>query len=198
MQSGSFPQFVLRAIGWLIVTMVVWWLASPLLTWPVKLLAELVAHVGLGDLVQTVEQHGDKISFVTSLKGGSATTAAAATGLVSDDIDVRHYSFGLPLLAALILAAAAPNRLRNLLLGFVILIPFQTWGVLAEFLVDIGSAFGPRVASQTGFSAWQRELIAFAYQFGTLILPTVVPAIVWVLMHRQILEGFADRRKVQA
>jgi hypothetical protein len=44
------------------------------------------------------------------------------------------------------------------------------------------------VASQTGFSAWQREVIAFAYQFGTLILPTVVPAILWVLLHRGFLE----------
>jgi hypothetical protein len=31
-------------------------------------------------------------------------------------------------------------------------------------------------------------VIAFAYQFGTLILPTVVPAIVWVLGHRAFLE----------
>ena len=113
---------------------------------------------------------------------------------MSDDIDVRHFTFGLPLLAALILAARAPHRARNLLIGYAILLPFQTWGVVAEFLADIAAGFGPGVASQTGFSAWQREAIAFAYQFGTLILPTVVPAVVWVLMHRHLLEDFARRR----
>ena len=44
------------------------------------------------------------------------------------------------------------------------------------------------VASQTGFSALQREAIVFAFQFGSLILPTVVPAAIWVLTHRQFLE----------
>ena len=66
--------------------------------------------------------------------------------------------------------------------------------MIAEFLEDIAVGFGPGVASQTGFSAWQREAIAFAYQFGTLILPTVVPAVVWVLMHRRLLEDFTRRR----
>ena len=47
---------------------------------------------------------------------------------------------------------------------------------------------GPAISSQTGFSSFQREVIAFAYQFGTLILPTVIPAIVWVLTHRPFLE----------
>ena len=194
MPSGSFARFVLLVFAWLACTLFVWWLASALLAWPIAVLAELVSRVALSDLVQGIEQHGDVITFVTTLHGAKATVAAAAGGVVSDDIDVRHFTFGLPLLAALILAARAPHRARNLLIGYAVLLPFQTWGVMAEFLQDIASGFGPGVASQTGFSAWQREAIAFGYQFGTLILPTVVPAVVWVLMHRRLLEDFARRR----
>ena len=62
------------------------------------------------------------------------------------------------------------------------------WGVLADFLKNIAITSGPLVASQTGFAPWQREAIAFAYQFGSLILPTVVPAVAWVLTHRAFLE----------
>jgi hypothetical protein len=194
MPSGSFARFVLLVFAWLACTLFVWWLASALLAWPIALLAELVTRVALPDLVQAIEQHGDKITFVTTLHAANATVATAAGGLVSDDIDVRHFTFGLPLLAALILAARAPHRERNLLVGYAVLLPFQTWGVLAEFLQDIAAGFGPGVASQTGFNAWQREAIAFGYQFGTLILPTVVPAVVWVLMHRRLLEDFARKR----
>ncbi|MEP6996290.1 MAG: exosortase H-associated membrane protein [Betaproteobacteria bacterium] len=194
MPSGSFARFVLLVFAWLACTLFVWWFASPVLSWPVAVLAELVSRVALPDLVQAVEQHGDSITFVTSLHAANATVAAAAGGVVSDDIDVRHFTFGLPLLAALILAARAPHRVRNLLIGYAILLPFQTWGVLAELLEDIAVGFGPGVASQTGFGAWQREAIAFGYQFGTLILPTVVPAVVWVLMHRRLLEAFARGR----
>src|SRR5258706_91018 len=42
-----------------------------------------------------------------------------------------------------------------------------------------------------GFGPLQREAIAFAYQFGALILPTVAPAVFWVLTHRRFLENFA-------
>ena len=68
------------------------------------------------------------------------------------------------------------------------MIPFIVWGVIADFLKNVAITSGPLVASQTGFVAWQRELIAFAYQFGSLILPTVVPAIAWVAVHRDFLE----------
>jgi hypothetical protein len=194
MPSGSFARFVLLVFAWLACSLFVWWFASPLLAWPIGLLADLISRLALPDLVQAIEQHGDKITFITSLRAASATVAAGSGGFLTDDIDVRHFTFGLPLLAALILAARAPHRVRNLLIGYAILLPFQTWGVLAEFLADIAGGFGPGVASQTGFNALQREAIAFGYQFGTLILPTVVPAVVWVLMHRRLLEAFARRR----
>jgi hypothetical protein len=50
------------------------------------------------------------------------------------------------------------------------------------------------VASQAGFVAWQREMIAFAFQLGSLILPTVVPAVTWVLTHRAFLERLKSAR----
>jgi hypothetical protein len=71
-------------------------------------------------------------------------------------------------------------------------VPFVAWGVLADFLKNVAITSGPLVASQTGFSAWQREAIAFAFQFGSLILPTVVPAVAWVLTHRAFLERLRE------
>jgi hypothetical protein len=71
--------------------------------------------------------------------------------------------------------------------------PFVAWGVLADFLKGIAIVAPAAIASQTGFSAWQRETIAFAYQFGTLILPAVVPAVLWVLLHRAFLERLRRR-----
>jgi hypothetical protein len=72
-------------------------------------------------------------------------------------------------------------------------VPFVAWSVLADFLKTVAIASGPQIASQTGFVAWQREVIAFSYQFGTLILPTVVPAVAWVLTHR----GFLERLRIR-
>jgi hypothetical protein len=183
--TGPLARFVVRVIAWLPVAFAVWYLAAPVLVWPAKLLVELVARAGFADLVRAVEQSGATLTFATSLRPGAAT---AETGSITVDVNALLYSFGLPLYAALVLAARVPGWPQRLALGYVAIVPFVAWGVLADFLKNVAITAGPLVASQTGFSAWQREMIAFAYQFGTLILPTVVPAILWVLAHRAFLE----------
>jgi hypothetical protein len=192
--SDSLPRFVLRVIAWLPLTFAVWYLAAPLLVWPVALLAELFTRSTF-DWVKSVEQMGPLITFVTSLKPAEGANPAGVKAVVSVESNVLLFSFGLPMLAALILAAREPHRVRMLLIGFVVLLPFQTFSVVADFLKNAAILAPPAVSSQTGINAFQREVIAFCYQFGTLILPTVAPAIVWVLMHRRFLEKLSGRDK---
>jgi hypothetical protein len=190
--SDSLPRFVLRVVAWLPLTFAVWYLAAPLLVWPVALLAELITRSTF-DWVKSVEQMGPLITFVTSLKPDEGANAAGVKAVISVESNVLLFSFGLPMLAALILAAQEPRRVWMLLIGYAVLLPFQTFSVVADFLKNAAILAGPAVASQTNLDAWQREVIAFCYQFGTLILPTVAPAIVWVLMHRRFLERLSGR-----
>ena len=192
--SDSLPRFVLRIVAWLPLTFAVWYVAAPLLVWPVALLAELFTRSTF-DWVKSVEQMGPLITFVTSLKPAEGANPAGVKAVVSVESNVLLFSFGLPMLAALILAAREPHRVRMLLIGFVVLLPFQTFSVVADFLKNVAILAPPAVSSQTGINAFQREVIAFCYQFGTLILPTVAPAIVWVLMHRSFLEELSGRDK---
>jgi hypothetical protein len=186
-------RFVLRVAAWLPAAFLVWYVAGPVLAWPVAMLTTAVTRTAFPDLVQSVEQHGHVLVITSTLKPPVATTQSMAKGLLSVDVNMLLYSFGWPMLAALILAARQPHRLRTMLLGYVVLIPFVTWGLVAEFLKHLVFDTGATVASQTGFTALQREVIAYAYQFGVLILPTVAPAVFWVLTHRRFLETFAER-----
>jgi len=190
MRGLSLGRFILRVAAWLPVAFLVWYVAAPLLAWPVGLLTAAVAKFAFPSLVDGVEQQGHLLTIVSTLKPTLASTQNPASGVLSVDLNAGLYSFGFPMLAALTLAAWQPHALRTLLLGYVVLTPFVTWGLLAEFLKQIVFDAGPAVAAQTGFTPAQREAIAFAYQFGTLILPTVVPAVFWVLTHRRFLEGF--------
>ena len=183
--SGRLGAFIARVFAWLPVMFVVWYFAAPLLMWPAALLVDLVARWGFPDIVQSVEQARTILTFATTIKPGSASLQG---GEITVDVDLLLYSFGLPLFAALVLAARDPRWPRLLLIGYVALMPFVAWGVLADFLKNVAITMGPQIASQTGFVAWQREVIAFSFQFGSLILPTVVPAVAWVLTHRAFLE----------
>lgn len=193
MRGTSLGRFVLRVAAWLPPAFLVWYLAGPILAWPIALLTEGALKLGFGDLVQSVEQQGHLVTVVSTLKPALATTQDSASGVLSVELNALLYSFGLPMLAALILAARQPHRIRKLILGYGVLAPFVAWGLVAEFLKRVAFDTGPSVAAQTGFDPLQREAIAFAYQFGSLIVPTVAPAVFWVLTHRRFLEGFASR-----
>jgi hypothetical protein len=194
--AASIGRFVLRVAAWLPPAFLVWYLAGPLMAWPITLLTTIVAKIGFADIVQAVEQQGHLVVIVSTLKPALSTTQSVASGVVSIELNALLYSFGFPMLVALTLAAGQPRALRTLLLGYAVLAPFVTWGLVAEFLKHIVFDAGPSVAAQAGFTPVQREIIAFSYQFGVLILPTVAPAVFWVLTHRRFLEGFAAREPV--
>ena len=193
-ENGVRPQlakFVLRTLAWLPPAFILWYLAAPLLLAPAVLLAQGSMRAAFSNLVVSVEQSAAIVTFTTTLKPGATTG-----GVISVDVNLLLYSFGLPMFAALTLAARERNWARHLALGYAVLQPLFAWGAMADFLKNIAMTAGPFVASQTGFADWQREAIAFAYQFGSLILPAVAPAVLWVAMHGRFLESL--RRPVRA
>ena len=183
--QSSLAGLLIRVFAWLPVTFAIWYVTAPILLWPAAFLAELIGRVTWADIIRGVEQARAELTFATTLKAGSA---GAQGGEIVVGVDLLLYSFGLPLYAALVLAAKEPGWPRRLFAGYAVLMPFVAWGALADFLKSIAITMGPQIASQTGFVAWQREAIAFSYQFGALILPTVVPLVAWVVTHRALLE----------
>ena len=157
---GPLRGFIARVFAWLPAAFVVWYFAAPVLMWPAALIVELVARSAFADLVRGVEQTGAVLTFATTLKPGSTSTQFAQ---ITVDVDMLLYSFGLPLYAALVLAAREPGWPRRLVAGYAVLMPFVAWGALADFLKNVAISSGPQIASQTGFVAWQREVIAFSF-----------------------------------
>ena len=183
--GSPLARFVLRVLAWLPAMFAVWMLAAPLLVWPSQLVVRAVSAVGMPHIVRAVEQQGATLTFATSLKPGQA----AGRGEITVDVNALLYAYGMPLYAALVLGTRERGWPRRLALGYAAIVPVVAFGVLADFLKNVTITSGALVASQTGFAPWQREAIAFAFQFGSLILPTVVPAVVWVTTHRGFLES---------
>jgi hypothetical protein len=196
MMRHPLARFVVIVLAWLPVCFGIWYFSAPLLSVPIHWLALGVAKAGFGDMILDVEKAGSLFSFITNLRPASATSFSAGKAAVIVDSRSLLYTYGLPLFAALTLAATGFGngaRLTKVMaIGYVVLLPFQTWGVFADALKQLAITMGPAISSQTGFTSFQREVIAFAYQFGTLILPTVIPAIVWVLTHRPFLEQMSQ------
>src|SRR5512137_379965 len=109
MRPVGLPRFLLLVAAWLFVMLGLWWLATPVLGWPVARLCEVATRIAFGDLVQGVEQNDNLITFVTSLAPGNASVAGAGRAVLAVPSNYRLFSFGLPMLWALILAAREPH-----------------------------------------------------------------------------------------
>lgn len=191
-KTSTLGHFVLVTLVVLPLAFAGWYLAAPLLLAPVVWLTRAAVRLGVPDLVRSVEQSGAIVTFVTTLK----PAGVAAAGVVTVDVNLLLYSFGLPLLFALTIAAHEPAWKRHVVAGYVALLAPISVGVVADFLKNIAITAGPAVASQTGFVGWQREVIAFAFQFGSLILPAVAPAVAWVAMHGRFVRDLRQRAPV--
>ena len=181
--------FALRTLAWLPVAFFIWYFTAAIILYPAVIFIRALASVG--HLVRAVEQSGSVVTFITTLKASTVASGAVLTV----DVNLLLYSFGLPLLAALTLATRERAWKQRLAIGYAVLLPCIAASVFADFLKNVAHTAGPSIAAQAGFTTWEREAIAFAYQFGALILPTVAPAVAWVAMHGGFLSSL--RRNVR-
>jgi hypothetical protein len=165
---------------------------APIILVPAEAIVRGLVHAFFGDLVAKVESHGGLVSFITTLRPGESR----AGGVLTVDVNMLLYAFGLPLFVALTLAARQRPLWRPLVVGYLAMMPFVAWGVLADFLKNVAITASPLVVSQVNFTPLGRDIIVFAFQMGSLILPAVVPAVAWVLTHRTFLTRLRSREAV--
>jgi hypothetical protein len=67
------------------------------------------------------------------------------------------------------------------------LLPFQAWGICFTWLLQVAVVAGNQTRGQTHLGPWETNLIAAGYQFGFLILPTLVPVALWLAFDRRVL-----------
>jgi hypothetical protein len=139
--------------------------------------------------VTGVELQGREIEFVTRL---TTVTASGETAVLVPGVNPLVYTYGLAFFLALMLAARP--RIRPIVAGALALLPFQAWGIAFELLLQVGVSLGPDVAAQARIGGLEREAIALGYQLGSLILPPVVPVLLWAGLNRPFLDRLRGSR----
>ena len=206
MTLSPLKRFMLAALLWLPLAFFLWfWFAGPLV-WPVIQLAKLVLLKAWPSLFTAVEQGADLLDaqgnvlghpgYLMQLSSGVLVNAAPAGapaqfGFLEPVINPMIYGYALPLFAGLVLATPLTRLQRALQIvpGAALIWLAQTFGVVAECLKSVGLDSG-----SAGLEAIQRaglhpEAIALSYQFGYLILPALVPAVLWIACNRRFIES---------
>ena len=188
MHNKPLKAFLLRTLLWFPIAFFVWFYFASLLTLP---LAAMVRPIILGlfpEWIEAIEQQSYLLDVVTRFAPpASIIVPPGQEPIVILTINPLIYGYSLPFFAALTLAAPSEGMDKSIkiLLGVVLLLPVQTWGVVFDIIKTLSFDLGATVATKLGIQGWRLEAVALGYQFGYLILPAISPLIIWIAMHRR-------------
>lgn len=193
----SLLVFFASAIGWFLLTTLLWMQVSVWTSYPTASLAHVVLDNGAKYWVREVHKAPGHFEVDTRIPVAvTGSTQERGIAELVAEADPSRYGYGLPLFLALLLASRSRQLFRKTLLGYLILLIPQAFSLVFEILRQIMVAGGrPGVL---GIDQWQMEGIAMGYQVGSLLLPTLAPVALWLWFERAfvaatVLDGWLQR-----
>jgi len=186
---GSLRWFVLRAFLWLAPCFAAWYYLASVHSAFVGGFAWMLAGLVAPGVVSGFEREGFELVFVTTLE---MQRAPGLTAVLIREVNPLLYTYGLALFVAMMLGSRC--GWRPILAGSAMLLPFQAWGIAFDLLSQLAISLGPEIAAQAGLADWRREVIALAYQVGALMLPSLVPVMLWAAFNRTFMARALETR----
>jgi len=191
--------FALSAFVGVLALTLLWTKVSPWTSYPVAVISHMVLERVTPMWVRTVRTSPGHIEVDTTVEV-PVDKAGGRRAEVTLDADPGRYAYGLPIFLALLLAARvsakAGGRLRRAVMGYLLLLPAQAASLVMFLLMQLAlTARMDTAALRVG--SWELNTIVFGYQLGVLVLPTLVPVLVWLWLDRQffttvIVQGWKD------
>ncbi len=181
---SSLRNFILRTLLWLPLCFAAWYYSAPYHAALVGSQAHWLVNIFKSGIVTSLEQTKLTLVFETAIE---IPIAGGRFAVLTPNVNPLLYTYGLALFLALMFAAHA--KWWKILAGAVVLLPFQSWGIAFDFLVQVGVLLGPGISAQAGLSGWHVEAIALCYQIGSLIFPSLLPVILWAIFNRPFIES---------
>jgi hypothetical protein len=188
---AALSRFLLRVLLWLPVCFGAWYFLSVLFTLPLALMVDALMGWVFPNLVEGVTQKGNELTVVTRAVVSVHAGSGARTGDILFELNPLKYGYSVPLYTALVLAVPGEDSHKTLrwLVGMLILLAVQVFGVATEILKVLALDLGEEGRELLGFPAWGYEGVVLAYQLGFLILPPVAPIAIWFGQFQDVLNS---------
>ncbi|VAW48265.1 hypothetical protein MNBD_GAMMA02-278 [hydrothermal vent metagenome] len=196
--KSPIKELFVSALLYLPLCFFIWFYAAPILVMPAKWLAAMVMQLWQADLFNGIEQqqylfHVQTLIFPQDYNGQDAKLA-----VLDVTVNPMKYGYGLAVFAGLVISVPElklKSKLIQMAIGFLVVSLIQANGVFWETCKSLlfsggGDAF--QAINDTGIS---HNLVAAMYQMSYLILPAVVPIVIWVLLNRHFIEEITQYNK---
>jgi len=196
-QELRLSELLILACLWMVFGFMLWYYLSAFHGVPVRLLASQILAATLGsDFLNIIPNpdHHYLFQVQTNIPFQFPDGSRAALGFI---VNPLIFGYGLPLLFGLVMASGASLLKKALVLlgGYSAVMLIQVWGVVWQSLKMLSFNFGADAHQVVANAGVSDELIALCYQLGVLILPPLVPIIIWVLSNWSLIEQFTGWQK---
>jgi len=191
-QELRLSELLILACLWMVFGFMLWYYLSAFHGTPVRMLASEILSRVLGSEFLNIIPNPDRhylFQVQTKIPFQFPDGSRESLGFI---INPLIFGYGLPLLFGLVMASGV-SLLRKtgiLLGGYVAVMLIQVWGVVWQALKMLAFNFGEDAHQVVINAGVSEELIALCYQLGVLILPPLVPIILWVLANWALIEQF--------
>lgn len=200
MSKGLFPlfdrplfRFTLAFFFWFAFWLFVWVLFSHVYILFLKATLVSLFNRDFFSWASGVSQQGVHLALQTNLSIQSVVEQGKQGVLVlTPDVNTMKYTYGWPLLMALLTISARKYLFLKYVGGTLFLVPFSSIGIALDWLwqlVFIGHVFADKI--------YLNDVLAVSYQFFVLVVPTFVPIVSVLILESDFFKGFVARSEAQ-
>lgn len=190
-------RFMWMGLLWLPAMFFVWlWFAEPLV-WPVSRLAGWILLHSWSAVFDTVEQRGFLVEIATHvLVNQPDSKGQLRMGALVLTANPLVYGYSLPLFCTLVTTTPLPGakRILQIIIGMIVIEISQAFGVVAEALKLVAFDAGQQGVLAIAQNGLSKPVIGLIYQFGYLILPAIVPILLWTMFNNGFFEILTNRQ----
>ncbi len=194
--KSPIKQLILSAILYLPLCFFIWFYGATLWVMPVRWLTELALNMWQADLFNGVLQHHYLLTVETLIFPSEVLPGHEGKIAVLDvSVNPMIYGYGLAVVGGLV--ASVPdlkwqNKLLQIIVTYVVVVLIQGFGSFWQTIKSLMFSGGDaqNAILSTGISA---DWVAAMYQLSYLILPAVLPVVLWILMNRTFIEQLIEK-----
>lgn len=183
---------ILLALVYMPMLFAAWYYCSPLIAFITSLVITPLAGWLTGGLITNVDAIGGLVQGTISVVAGTYGELVVPAGQTAElEISARPmvYGYSIPLFFTLLFAfSTRPISGRLKVLALLVLLLGISFGTLMELLKTVYFNLDPTLLPYGRLGSFGSNALAVGYQLSTLIIPALLPVILWfVLSGRDVL-----------
>ena len=190
LQPVSIKLLLLKLMLWLPISFAIWYFTYPALLYLSSILVNISLPFISNHIIDTTQLNRDNISLdiITNFIDLIPNDPTGKKGKMAFTIHVMKYGYGLALFIALVLSSFGSYKIkiRNILLGILLVSIIQLWGISFEVYKNLIYEMGTKVYNHIAPSVLLEEFIKLGYFLGILIIPAVAPVALWFSLYKKV------------